>query len=108
MSQIESSNNINDKLIGMPLTLTKEGLEIPERYQDVQKMTVRTPSTTIDVSSGFSSMVDDDRCKLIQPAHFQTEDDEDKEIKNPDLSPDKVLLKPYGEDAEEFTVEVET
>lgn len=106
--QTESPNTITDKLLRMSLTVTKDGLEVPEQYQDVQKMTIRTPSTTIDVSSGFPSLVDNTRFKLIQPAQFQIEENEEEEIKNPDLSPDRVLLKPYGEDSEEFTVEVKS
>lgn len=65
--------------------------ELPDKYQDADKVVVRTPALTVDVKVG--GKVDG----------FWFEDDGGSS--NPELSPDRVVLKEYGEDPEVYRVE---
>lgn len=89
----------------MSVTVTTEGVHIPDEYQDEDKVVIRTPNNTMDVSSGFSMMVTDGIYPLVTPADF-TEDAE--AFENPSLAPKQISLKAYGDDAKVFDVEVNT
>lgn len=89
----------------MSLELSEDGLQIPDKYQNLSKIVIRTPANTIDISSGFSTGVKNDRFGLIQPRDFQEKDDE---LQNPELEPNEVTFKPYNEDPETFVVDVQT
>jgi len=86
----------------MVLSLTEDGIEVPDKYTDLSKVVVRTPNATLEISSGFDMMVTDKVFPLVKPHEFDVED-EDK-LENPSLAPNYVSFKKYGEDAEKFEV----
>lgn len=86
----------------MALTVSSEGLEIPEKYRDADKLVIRTPSTTIDLSSGVQMMINEGVFRLIKPDHF----DENEDLENPELKSDSVSIKEYGEEEETFEIEI--
>lgn len=79
-----------------PLALDEDGLELPAEYGDHDGIVVRTPAFTVEVQvcDGPQSPLG-----IIRPRHFEVG-------QNPDLAPNKVSLKKYGEDAEVFAVDV--
>lgn len=75
-----------------------DGLELPEDYIGYPDgVVVRTPSMTLEMPTGSEQMTSP--LGVVFPRHFDGD-------RNPDLAPDKVSLKKYGEDAEVFRVDV--
>lgn len=63
---------------------------LPDRYDVADAFVYRDPSKTVDMPSGGP----------VSEMWFDPEVDS-----NPDLAPDRITLKSYGEDAETFRVE---
>lgn len=64
--------------------------DLPDRYAEADAIVIRDPSKTVDMPRG----------EPIDWWYFDPRPD-----KNPDLAPDKVSLKVYGEDAEVYRIE---
>lgn len=83
------------------LTLSEEGLELPEAFQDVDgQLVIRTPRSTIQ---HFAGGVEGDHYPLIDESHFG-DADSFTNPQNPNLAPNTVSLKVEGEDAETYTI----
>lgn len=84
------------------LVLDEDGLHLPGSVAGREGgFVVRTPATTHDVRSlspGVSVW------PLVDPAEWEIAE---AEASNPDLLPDRVRLKVYGEEATEWTVRME-
>lgn len=87
-----------------PLQVTEaDGLCLPDEYADLEGgvgLVIRAPQITLDMKpnthpKGYFS-------QAIVPRHWSDEG----ELQNPELLPDQVSLKQYGEDAEVFRVEL--
>lgn len=87
----------------MTVTVTDDGVEVPEEFHDAEKIVIRTPNSTMDMSSGFSMVLQDGVYPLVSPQEFTDVDNPE----NPSLSPDKISFKAYGDDAEVFEVQIE-
>jgi len=80
------------------------GLWLPEEYGNHdQGVVIRTPRATIDHKPGGAI---GPQHGMIRPRDFGDEE-EFHESRNPELAPDRVKLKRYGEDPETFRVEVD-
>ena len=64
--------------------------KLPRRYANADAIVYRDPSKTVDMPSGSP----------IEHFYFDPREDI-----NPDLSPDRISLKVYGEDPEVYRVE---
>lgn len=89
----------------MSVTVTTDGVSVPEAYQDENKVVVRTPSNTMDVSGGFTMMVTEGIYPLVTPSDFI---EDDGSLENPSLAPNQISFKTYGEEAEVFEVDIHT
>ena len=80
-----------------------DGLELPEGYTGHEgHLVVRTPTSTVQImQSGGGAL--GQYLGSINQRHF---DEDAYDLRNPELLPDKVSLKKYGEDAEVFAVDV--
>lgn len=92
MSEAQAVKRADD-----PLHLDDGGLELPAEYRYYEpKIVVRTPGMTLQVASGSL----ESPLGVVLPRHFGDGDH------NPNLAPDTVSLKKYGEGAEVFRVDV--
>lgn len=64
--------------------------DLPDRYAEARQMVIRTPAITANMPS----------CGMIEEFWFDPRPD-----RNPELAPDKVSLKIYGEDPEIYRIE---
>jgi len=82
------------------LALTERGLHLPNSVAGVgDGFVIRTPASTLDVPSASPGR---NVWPTVTPADF---DVAPEDAQNPDLCPDRVRLKRYGEPAVEWTVE---
>lgn len=80
-----------------------DGLRIPERFRDVDAVTVRTPRMTMQHhGDGFGPYY-----PLVSARDFGPAESFDSPL-NPALAPDQVTVKPHGEPATTLTVETVT
>lgn len=82
------------------LSVTDDGITVPDKFQDESSIVIRTPQNTVDISSGFSSMLQDGKFPLVVPRDFGDTDD----YQNPHLAPDSVSFKKYSAPEVEYTV----
>jgi hypothetical protein len=81
----------------------EDGLRIPRDLREFdQQIVIRTPAGTIQ---HFGSDPLDAYYPMVEPSDFGPVE-EFRNPQNPDLAPNKVSIKPQGEDAEVFEVEV--
>lgn len=86
------------------LTVSDNGIEVPEKYQSSKSIVIRTFDSTINISSGFSSMVTDDGFfPLITASSFSNTSDQSK---NPELEQNEISFKDYGSDPEIFVIDL--
>lgn len=94
--------------IHMAIDINENGVTVPEPFQNADKIVIRTPTQTIDIPEGFLSMSTDGKFPIITPDTYQgLKECEEDTMENPELCPDKISFKEYGEEAEVFTVECE-
>lgn len=92
----------------MSVIITDAGVTVPDQYIDEDKVVIRTPFQVIDISSGFSDMVRDGTFPVIDANAYEEVLSEDNEkVDNPDLFPDKISFKAYGEEKETFEVTIQ-
>lgn len=91
----------------MKLSVTKNGLEVPEKYQNENKIVIRTPYNTANISQGFSVMVTNGKISLVKPDMFTHDENTETDIENEALLPNQVQFKPHGKEAETYTVTVQ-
>lgn len=107
LKRFDSSKYTETKHNHMTVQVTSNGVQIPEEFHDAEKIVIRTPTQTIDMSSGFPTMVSDGVFPLITAESYEDIDDLDKsELENPSLAPNKISFKEYGHEAEEKNVEI--
>lgn len=86
------------------LHIGENGLWIPPELREFTKQVViRTPRATIQ---HFGSSPLDPYYRPVGKSHFGPAD-EFNDPKNPELAPNRVSIKPQGEDAETFPVETD-
>lgn len=86
------------------LPLTDNGLQLPDTVRDSDtRFVIRTPRTTIQHDGDNPH---DPYYPLITPSDFGELTDIDTP-QNPDLAPDTVSIKPRGEPAETYTVDMQ-
>lgn len=90
------------------ISVTEDGLEIPEKYQDADKVIVRSRYTTFDCSSSFDMLLNDGRLITFNTDEFETEcaDDDSTAVQNSNLDHNQVSIKEYGSVEELFTVDL--
>lgn len=83
------------------LTVTEDGITVPDKFQNESSIVIRTPQNTVDISSGFSSMIQDGKFPLVSQRDFGDADD----YQNQHLAPNSVSFKKYQAPSVEYTVE---
>lgn len=81
---------MTDDVVGEVVLQDEDGFfKLPRKYANARKFVIRTPATTSNIPSGDP----------IETFWFDPRPD-----KNPELAPDKVSLKLYGEEPEIYRV----
>lgn len=91
-----------------PLLVSSEGLWIPPELRDFEaQIVIRTPRATVQHFGGEGSSIGP-FYGMVDATHFGLDPDDPatKNAKNPELAPDRVSIKPQGEEAQEFGVKV--
>lgn len=93
----------------MSLELTTDGISVPEKYQDKDKVVVRTPFQVIDISNGFSQLITSDGIFPLvnKESYSETELENEGNANNPELYPDLISFKVYGSEAEKYKTEIQ-
>lgn len=87
----------------MVLQVTGDKIEIPEKFRDAEGMVIRTPYLTVETPNSFQTFLDGNYLRLVTIEHFQNNDGT---VENPQLLPNKITFKEYGEESEEYEVEL--
>lgn len=78
------------------------GLWIPPQFREFEsQIVIRTPRATIQ---HFGNPPLDPYYGMVDASHFG-DTEEMRDPKNPDLAPDRIRIKPQGEDATELAVD---
>jgi hypothetical protein len=79
---------------------SENGLWVPSELRDASQIVFRTPRATVQSYGDIGAYHEG-----IDASHFGAADEFD-DVQNPELVPDMVSIKPAGEDARQFAVEI--